>query len=142
MPREVIDPVKGQARRRREPLGKHHTRDNAADQARPMGDGDGVNLAKAQLCGLKRAGDHLIKPLHMGARRDFWHNAAKSRMEPRLTFHDRGCDAAPTHHCRSGVIATAFDTKNCLRVAQLADPLRQDCPPGNIAGAGYQPERR
>ena len=114
---QMIDPDQGLARRRRQPLGQHHARQDAADQARPCRDRDGVDGVQRQPGVVQHAAHNAIQPFGMGARGDFGNHAAESVVQGALTEHDRRQDlrAATLRHAQKrcgGVVATAFDSED------------------------------
>ncbi len=78
---KVVDPDQRQAGSRAQPLGAHHARQDAADQPRPGGHGDAVQIAQAQPRFGQRLFDAAIQLFRMGARGDFRHHAAEIGMQ-------------------------------------------------------------
>lgn len=141
---KMIDPDKGQAGRRRKPLGAHDTGQNPADQARPSGDGDGRQIRQPDLRLCQCLGGAEVNLLGMGPCRDFGDNAAKVLVQRGLAEDDRRQDVRlavrqPDNRC-GGVVATAFQPKNgdrrghvgfgCAGVSRQVTPMARPYNPG------------
>ena len=75
-------------------LGGHDAHHHAADQARPAGRGDPVEIGQIELRLSERLDHQPVEPLEMGARGDLGHHAAETAMLGHLAVDDIGQDAA------------------------------------------------
>jgi hypothetical protein len=110
---QVVDGDEGQVADRRDGLGGHDADDHPADQARPAGGGDAVQLVESQ-AGIGHGADNQpVEMFQMGARGDLRDDAAIGAMVGKLRQHDIGQDLPPVRdHRRGGFVATRFDTEN------------------------------
>ena len=72
----MVDGDEGQVAHGGDGLGRHDADDHAADQARPAGRGDAVQLIEGQAGIGHGAGDQPVEMFQMGTRRDFRDDAA------------------------------------------------------------------
>ena len=77
VPLKMVDADQRQARRRRNPLGAHHAREDAANQSRPGGGGHRIQIGERHVRLGQRGLDAVIQPFDMGARRNLRHHAAE-----------------------------------------------------------------
>ena len=105
---EMIDGEERLVVREGHRLGRHDAHHHAADQARPAGRGDAVEVGEIEPRLGQRLGDQPVDPLEMGARGDLRHDAAEAAMLGQLAVDDVGEDAAD-RPCvaRSGASTTA-----------------------------------
>ena len=75
-------------------LGRHHAHHHAADQARPAGRGDAVEVVEVEPGLGQRVLDQPVDALEMGARGDLRHHAAEAAVLGQLAVDDVGEDAA------------------------------------------------
>ena len=86
--RQMVHPDQRQPCRRRQPLGAHHAGKDPADQPRPGGDSDAVQVTQRDP-GFGQSLLHTdIQFLGMSTGGDFRHHPAEIGMERRLPFHD------------------------------------------------------
>ena len=114
---EVVDRDQRLAERRGQRLGRGQPDQHAADQPRPGGRGDGVDIAERQPGLRGGAGDDAVEMADMGARREFGHHAAIGGVLLELAAHDVGEDgAAPVGVALDdgggGFVAAGFDAQN------------------------------
>ena len=110
---QVVDGDEGQVAHGGDGLGGHDADDHAADQARPAGRGDAVQLVEGQAGIGHGAGDQAVEMFQMGTRRDFRDDAAIGAMVGKLGQHDIGQDLPPVgDHGGGRLVATRFDTEN------------------------------
>ena len=109
----------GLSAREGQPLGRHHAHHDAADQARPAGGGDGVEIVEAELGLGQRVLDQAVDALEMGARGDLRHDAAEAAVLGLLAVDDVGEDAAhglaPGRRLDDGdggLVAARFDAQD------------------------------
>ena len=104
-------------------LGGHDAHHHAADQARPAGRGDAVEVAELEPRLGERLGHQPVDPLEMGARGDLRHHAAEAAMLGQLAVDDVGEDAPDRRIARRIVrrrldhgdrrlVAARFDTQD------------------------------
>jgi hypothetical protein len=102
---------------KRDGLRAHHTDHQAADQARPSGDGDRIELREAEARLAHGLGDDLVQALNVGARSYLRHHAAVGAMLLPLRAHHIRQDAAAAifsagdHGC-GGLIAARLDAQH------------------------------
>ena len=87
--RQVVHAQQRQACGRRNPLGQHHARQDAADQPWPRCDRHRIQIAQRHPRLGQGAFHAVIQPFGMGAGGDFGHNTAKIGVQRRLAFHLR-----------------------------------------------------
>ena len=123
---EVIDCNQRSLADHRNGLCRRQAHDQAANQARPRGDGDPVQGGKRQARIRHGPGDDHVEGLDVGARGDLRHHAAERRMLVDLREHDVGEDSAaprrrpavggrhigPFHHRGPGFIAGRLDAEH------------------------------
>ena len=115
---EVIDRQQRLACRHRQRLGAHQSDNHPADQPRPCGGGNRVDIGKAKARLAHHPFDHRRQALGMGARGDFGHHPAIGRMFGFLAGDRLGNDRPVAAHQRhGGLVATRFDTEYdcCIR---------------------------
>jgi hypothetical protein len=81
---EVVDGRERQSPCPRERLGCRETDEERSDQARPLGDGDRVDVVEARSGFAERLLDNGCDELEMPARCDLRHDAAEPRVQLRL----------------------------------------------------------
>ncbi len=106
---KVVDPQKGQAGGQGDGLGRHHARQDAADEARAGGGGDGVKVAKRDARLRQRLFDDDVDAFGMRPGGDVGDDAAKGRVQVSLPPDNRGKDRARAiaraHDGGGGVVA-------------------------------------
>ena len=141
---EMVHPDQRQTRRSRQPLGAHHARQHAADQARTCGHGNAVDLAKRQARAVQRRFDGQVDLFGMGAGGDFGNDAAESRVQIILSHDNVRQDRAPVggaaDHGSGSVVAGAFQAQYRLLLCHGASgsslrPHLSPAPRGNNAHA-------
>jgi hypothetical protein len=91
---EVVDRHQRLAGRPRDRLGGHQPDDQPADQARPGGRGNRIDLVERHIGAGERFLDQPVQRLDMRARRDLRHDAAIGAVFVELRQHDVGEDFA------------------------------------------------
>jgi hypothetical protein len=91
---EMIDGEEGLVVGEGQRLGRHHPHHHAADQARPAGRGDAVELGEIEAGGGQGILDQPVEALEMGARGDLRHHAAEAAMLGQLAVDHVGQDPA------------------------------------------------
>ena len=86
---QMVYPVQRLARRGRQPLGAHHPRQNAANQARSRSHGKTVNICQRQIGLGQRLFDAEVQFFSMGTCCDFRDDTAKRGMQFGLPHHNR-----------------------------------------------------
>jgi hypothetical protein len=114
---QMVHRQQGQVSAQRDALGGHQRRHHPADQARPGGRGDAIEIKRAQPRLFQHACSQTIHTLGMSASGDLGHHAAKWGMGAVLSHHRFGqnFDAAiamTAQHGGCGVIAARFQTEH------------------------------
>ena len=110
---QMIDRDEGQASRGGQRLCRHHADQHAADQARPGGRRDGVQIVPADARLLHRPGDHRIDLIQVGAGRHLGHHAGEGLVVGQLLMDDVGQHRARVRHDGGGgFVTTGFDPEN------------------------------
>ena len=110
---EMVDRDQRLARRQRQPLGGDQADHHAADQPRPGGRGDRVDLAERDTRLGQRFLDQARQDLDMGARRDLRNDAAKGAMRRFLPGETMGEDApVRADQGRRRLVAARFDAED------------------------------
>ena len=108
---QMVDGEIGLARRNGRTLGKAGADQQAADETRAGGGGDGAEIGKAKLGFLQRIGDQGGQGGEMRAGGDFRHDAAESGVVGDLAQHAFGQNGAVRRQDRGGgLIAGAFNS--------------------------------
>ena len=97
----------------RERLARHQSDHHAADQPRPRGRGDRVDIRQRQLRVRQRRDDQRLQRLDMRTRGDLRHDTAERGMR-RLLPQQPMCKDLPVarHECGGGFVAGRFDAEN------------------------------
>ena len=91
-----------------ERLGGSYPDDHGADEARPVGDTDEVDVPEGQVAGLRQCLlQYLVDVLQVVPRSDLRHHAAKFRMYIDLRRDDVGQDLPPVRHHGDGRLVAA-----------------------------------
>ena len=114
---EMVHGDEGQPARERDGLPRGDADDQPADQPRPSGCGDAVDLVEAETGFGHRLGDENIEQLDMGARGDLRHDAAELGMQRKLRAHHIGEDDAlaaclAPHQGGGGLVAARLDAED------------------------------
>ena len=104
---EMIDGEERLVVREGQRLGGHHAHHHAADQARPAGRGDAVEIGETEACLGQRILDQPVDALEMGARGDLRHHAAEAAMLGQLAVDDIGQDRGRAGRRPAGASTTA-----------------------------------
>ena len=115
---EVVDAPERQAAAGGEALGEHHAGEDAADQARAGGDGDGVEVGEADAGGGEGGDGDGVEALGVGAGGDLGDDAAVGVVQ-RVLADDLGGEdladrlaGAGANHRDGGVVAAALDAED------------------------------
>ena len=113
---EVIDGDQRLAERGGQRLGGGQPDQHAPDQAGAGRGGDGIDIAQRDAGLAAGLGDDVVEIAHMGARRQFGHDAAKGGVFIQLRAHDIGNDHAPAgivahNDGRGGFVAAGLDAQ-------------------------------
>ena len=114
---EVVDGEQRFARSPGERFCAGQPDDQAPDQARPGGGGDGINLCQLQPCIVQCGGDDPVEGFDMGARCDLRHDAAECGVFLDLRQDDAGAYFScairiAMYHRSSGFIAACLDSQD------------------------------
>jgi hypothetical protein len=110
---EVVDGDERQPTRPRNRFCCGEADKKRADQPRPAGDRDTVDVPKARVRLNERLADHRRHELEVPPRRDFRHDAAVARVQLRLRRDDARADLALVGDERSGgLVAARLDPEN------------------------------
>ena len=110
---EMVDRDQRLARRQREPLAGEQPDHHPADQARPGGRGDGVDLAERDVGLGQHLPDQPGQDLDMGARGDLGHDAAERPVRLVLPDHRLGEDLPVAgDQRRRAVVAGGFEAED------------------------------
>ena len=110
---QMVHRVIGNAARRGDGLGGHCADNDPADQARPAGRGDPVEITHGHTGLLHRPPDHTVNGIKMGARGNFGHHTAMRGMHLHLRGDLAGKDGAVAfHECRCCLVAAALDSEH------------------------------
>ena len=117
MPLQMVDRDQRLARGHRQRLGRHQPDHHPADQPRPGGRGNGIDIIQRQPRISQRSGDQGRQPHRMGARGNLRHNPAIGRVLGVLRGDPLGKNPPPDtsvigHQRRRRLVARGFDTQN------------------------------
>ncbi len=99
-------------------LGRGDPDQKAADEPRPGGGGDAVQLVKTDVCFGQGLGDKAVDVVEVGARRDLGYDAAEGAVFVDLGQHPVGQDAAlAIDNGGGGFVATGLDSQDDHRKA-------------------------
>ena len=115
MPLQVVDGKERFAERQSQGFGADYADHQPADQARPGGGGEGIDIPQSQAGFFQRRFDQVVQMLDMGTRRDLRHYPAVNFMFLELIVNGIGknaligCDDA-----NRGIIAAGLNPKHDL----------------------------
>ena len=112
VPRQMVYPDQRQAGRRRQPLGAHDARQHPANQPRPGGHRDGVQIGETDPCFGHGLFDGMVDLFGMGTCCDFGDDTAKIGMQRGLPINHRRQHIGAAHNGGGGVVAAAFNAKD------------------------------
>jgi len=123
---QVVDGKERLAVHERDGFGHGRTDDDAADQARPRGRGDGGQIGIADLRLGHGAGDQPVEMLEMRAGGDFRHHPAIGAVFFQLRQHDFAAHPPRiVHHGSRRLVATRLDAENDHRLQCTTWDLKQ-----------------
>ena len=113
MPLEMVDRQERQAARRGDGLGGHDADEDAADQPRPGGRRNPVQIAELESRLFEGAGHQGVQMLQVGPGGDLGHHPAEGPVLVELREHQVGMDAPPVvDHGRRGFVARGLDPEH------------------------------
>ncbi len=125
---QMIDADQRQSRRQGQPLGRIQADDQRTRQPRPARDGNGIQLARAEMRLLQRAPDGRLDCFHVTAGGHLRKYAAVWSVDFRLGIEHVGKHPqAVLDHGRAGVVTGGFNAKDAQR--ELGRGFRQRLPP-------------